>query len=557
MKKIGHIFLILCLLIALSIPPNLVFAISDTPNTFPVTSGSVADALEFNGYLYIGGSFSTVSGQSAQNLARIDLASGLLDTNWSPAFGINVFDLEIDATHQLLFAAGNGLTNAYDLSANPPTKYNWLNLSATGGNITDLAVDEVNQVLYLGGAFASIKGATRYKLAAVDYSTPAAPVIHSWDPNVGKSAATTGTVNVLRYDSANSLIYVGGVFNATSHFIGGQQRNRIAALSSTTGAATSWNPNAGNQVYDIQLDLSNGLVYVGGIFTTIGGQTRNRVAALSTSTGLATSWDPNVGSTVYSLFKYNSEILIGGAYTTVNGGATARNNLASVSVSDGTATAFNPNVTSTVNYVYVSNNKLYIGGAFTAVGGNSSIVSLAQFNAIPEPSEQVNISATVDPVISLNLYEVGTTTPTSTCALGTLSTSTIETCGYDVVVSTNASTGYTASIKAISDLVPVSGNGDDINASDGTVTPASEEYGVSTSAAAQTITQTNTTCSALDNGTTAMNASSLTTSDQDVVTSGVPVDAQRTTICHAAAISDITAAGSYSHQVTITAVGSF
>ncbi|MBK7085833.1 MAG: hypothetical protein IPH53_14665 [Flavobacteriales bacterium] len=73
---------------------------------------------------------------------------------------------------------------------------------------------------------------------------------------------------------ANS-VYAGGLFTN----IGGQARNRIAAINKATGLATGWNPNAnGSEV--AALAVLGSTVYAGGDFSTIGGQTRNRIAAL-------------------------------------------------------------------------------------------------------------------------------------------------------------------------------------------------------------------------------------------------------------------------------------
>ena len=92
-------------------------------------------------------------------------------------------------------------------------------------------------------------------------------------------------------------IYVGGTFTS----VGGQVRNRIAALDAVTGVATPWNPNPNSLVNVLLLD--GGTLYVGGAFTTIGGQTRNRLAELSTATGVVTAWNPNANNQVLDLKK--------------------------------------------------------------------------------------------------------------------------------------------------------------------------------------------------------------------------------------------------------------
>ncbi|MBI2618691.1 MAG: fibronectin type III domain-containing protein, partial [Ignavibacteriales bacterium] len=112
---------------------------------------------------------------------------------------------------------------------------------------------------------------------------------------------------------SGSTVYAGGLFTS----IGGQTRNRIAALDASTGLATSWNPNANSNVY--ALAVSGSTVYAGGAFTSVGGQTRNYIAALDASTGGATSWDPNANGGVVELAfdLANARVYAGGAFTGV------------------------------------------------------------------------------------------------------------------------------------------------------------------------------------------------------------------------------------------------
>jgi len=173
---------------------------------------------------------------------------------------------------------------------------------------------------------------------------------------------------------------------------------------------------------------------------------------------------------------------------------------------------------------------------------------------------EVEITAEVDPTLTLTLSA-------TECDLGTFSSSKIVTCGYNAIVSTNATNGYISYIREGAGLVNAAA--DEITeVGDGAVTPigtgSDEEYGVSTSKGSQTILQ-NTTgeiCSDLDIdggelGATPMPATSLTNSDKAFASASGAASSDSTEICHAAAIIGSTPAGVYSHTVTITVVGNF
>ena len=124
-------------------------------------------------------------------------------------------------------------------------------------------------------------------------------------------------------------MYVGGSFTS----IGGQTRNRIAAINISDGLATSWNPNAsGGEVDTIVLSPEEKTAYIVGQFTNIGGQARNRVAALALNTGQASTWDPNANDSIktISLTSNGATLYFGGLFQTLGpaGSLVAREYLA-------------------------------------------------------------------------------------------------------------------------------------------------------------------------------------------------------------------------------------
>ncbi len=194
-----------------------------------------ATAVQPDGKILIGGSFSTVLGVTRHNMARLH-TDGTLDMAFHP-----------DPNNQV---------NAIALQ--------------TDGKIL------------VGGIFSSISGALRNGMARLDGTTG---LLDSFDPNVTPTApfGTVGAIEV----QANKKILIGGYFTSVS----GQTRNNIARLDATTGLADSFNPNANGAVSSIAVQ-PDGKILVGGSFTNIAGQTRTGLARLDDATGLADSFNP-------------------------------------------------------------------------------------------------------------------------------------------------------------------------------------------------------------------------------------------------------------------------
>jgi hypothetical protein len=219
-------------------------------------------------------------------------------------------------------------------------------------NGTVYAIAYSGSTIYIGGDFTTVGGETRNRIAAIDASTGA---VTSWNPGADDAVTTLAV--------SGSTVYAGGHFTT----IGGQARNYIAALDASTGTATTWNPDASLPVR--ALAVSGSTVYVIGDFSSIGGQTRNRIAALdSTSPGNATTWDPDAGTGyLFALAVSGSTVYVGGNFTTI--GEASRNYIAAIDVSTGLPTSWNPDADGAVEALAVSGSTVYVGGVFTTFGG--------------------------------------------------------------------------------------------------------------------------------------------------------------------------------------------
>ena len=200
------------------------------------------------------------------------------------------------------------------------------------------------------------------------------------------------------------------------------------------------------------------------------------------------------------------------------------------------------------------NNATSAGSKTVSLTGPTSGDS-GQF-AIPiMDSDQVTVTATVDPTISSDLTPGGAP---YTCALGTLSDAAVNGCEITNTVSTNATSGYNTTIVENGNLcspsVAVCTNNID-DTSGGTIVAGTEEYGVSTSdtdATGITADYDEVAC-----GGATENASAITGTAQIYADEIGAVASDATKLCFAASIIATTPSGSYSHITTHITTGNF
>lgn len=343
--------------------------------------------------LYAGGSYTTIGGQSRNRIAALDTSTGLASA-WNPDVNSTVRALALSGDGSSLYVAGNFNSAAplarpflAAIDAQTGIPTAW-NPNANNAVFSLSLVPAPTSLLYVGGTFTNIGGQARNRIAAISTATGLAT---AWNPN-----ATSGTVVALL--AAGNTIYAGGTFTN----IGGQARNRIAAIDENSGNATAWNPNANNLVSTFV--LSGATLYVGGSFTSIGGQARNNVAALSTSTGTAISWNPNANASVNTIAISGTTVYIGGTFTSVGG--QSRSRIAALDANTGAVTAWDPNAFGSVNILVPRQDVVYVGGTFTTIGGQTrnriaaiSIASGAPSNWAPSLNSSVQALALSDSTV--------------------------------------------------------------------------------------------------------------------------------------------------------------
>ena len=395
----------------------------------PKTDGTVNALALTPAGVAIGGSFSSVNGVAAQNLAVVDKAAGATVATWRASANLPVLALAASGTGLYVggdFTSLNGQSRSSLARLNASTGATDPGFAGTAnGAVRALAVDAASTTLYAGGDFTSATGsgsATRSRLAAFDLTTGA---LEAFAP------AADRTVQALALDSSGRL-YAGGLFasvgrrgtgpagpdpphgqgrrperllsgchmrhdkkyahglppctpevsglsvSGTTLYVGGRfgasgsaQRHNAAAFSVNNGALTAWNPVAGDR--PLAVASSSGGVYLGGEFTSVGGLVRRGLAVINATTGAGdSSFQADANEYVEAMVasKDGSRLFVGGNFTQLQG--KARTYLAAIDVATGIVVdTFSPVINKSVLTVAYSSGAVYAGGQFTKVGGIS------------------------------------------------------------------------------------------------------------------------------------------------------------------------------------------
>jgi uncharacterized delta-60 repeat protein len=325
-----------------------------------------ATAIQPDGKILIGGSFSSVLTVPRNNMARLN-TDGTVDLTFDPNANGPVNAIALQADGKIL--AGGVFTNI-----GGQTRLNMARLDSTvgaadsfqpnpNGEVAAIVVQADGKIL-VGGSFNganSFAGQTRNYIARVDATTG---IADAFDPNA------TSTVLSIAVQPDGKVLAGGNFFGANS--IGGQPRNYLARLDATTGLADSFDPNANNRVFSITLQ-HDGKILVAGQFSGIGGATRNAMARLNATTGQADSFDPNADSTVDTIaIQADGKIFAGGGFGNIGG--QARVGVARLDPATGLADSFNANTNGSVNAIALQvDGKVLLGGGFTNIGGQSRV----------------------------------------------------------------------------------------------------------------------------------------------------------------------------------------
>jgi beta-propeller uncharacterized protein DUF5122 len=346
---------------------NLVHLLSNgSPAAWAPDPDSEVFALALSGStLYVGGKFEHMGGQPRYKIGAVDVSSGLATAfDPSPApIAINSWPYirSLAVGPGVVYAGGffytiGGASRVF-LAALDPVSGDataWDALSNGQAN----AIVAAGSSVYVGGYFSNIGGASRSGLAELTASNATAT---AWDPHPDGG--------VLCIDVTATAIYAGGAF----HHMGLATRNSAAAFDRGTGALAAFDANAqGGQfgsspVY--ALAVQGGSLYLAGEFTSVGGQARGYLAALDATTGAAQAWDPHVNRAAMAVAAAGSTVFAGGNFWIGDG--EPRTNLAAYDLATGHPTSWAPVANGAVWTMATDGASLYLGGFFTLLQGQT------------------------------------------------------------------------------------------------------------------------------------------------------------------------------------------
>jgi len=347
--------------------------------------------------LYMGGMFDSYRGQKgAGSFAKLDPVTGAVDTTFHPSgdtargFGPSetVFAIWADSTNVAVGGyfghyagkAAHGIAKVNDVS------YAFDATFAGDGSGFDQFVSSITSIgssLYVGGAFTSYRGVANSarQIAKLDATTGALDTTFS--PPGGSANGFDGYVGALAH--SDTALYAGGHFSGYRGVA--NSAKYIAKLDPSTGALdTTFSPPGANG-FDgdvFALDVANGNVYAGGIFTSYRGVTDSarRIAKLSATTGaIDTAFNPpgalanGFDDDVLALLVNGTSVYVGGDFNTYRGVDNSAEGIAKLDSTTGAldttfTMAGNGNGFNSSIYCFaVSGGALYAGGDMSAYRG--------------------------------------------------------------------------------------------------------------------------------------------------------------------------------------------
>jgi uncharacterized delta-60 repeat protein len=399
-------------------------------------------ALQANGQIVAGGSFTTSGSTTRNHLARFN-ADGTLDAAFNPNPNAMVLALALHVDNKIVVggaftsfqATGDaGVTQRNRIARLNPngTVDSEFNPNANNG-VTTLAVQRDGKIV-LGGFFTTLQPigdespASRIHIGRLNVNGTldseffprvegnVAAVVVQPDGGIlvggafssvwGRGASASNRSNVARFNPDGSLdedfapvlnaavnafaaqadgkVIVGGNFTralplgSTTALV----RNHVARLNADGSIDANFELDAGGRIL-ASVTQTDGKIVIGGTFTNVGGATHNYLARLNADGTVDSTYNPDFNGRVYSLAyeASSNKVIVGGAFTTVGG--ETRNHIARLNPSGTIDSEFYPSIDGQVGVVVLqSDGRILVGGSFTSVQAVGATTTTARSNIL-------------------------------------------------------------------------------------------------------------------------------------------------------------------------------
>lgn len=280
--------------------------------------------------LYAAGTFDRVGTVEHQNLAVVDIHSGMVG----------------NFTTRLASARGTGIPGLKSVSIN-------------GDNILT------------GGWINIVNAFHRNSVAAIKISTGE---VLPWNPQFSTGFPTLSPPTINSMIKFQNEIYISGNFDRATD----QAVSWMAIVDNNSGQLSPFSSTlSGGAALDMEI-FNNKLFIAGGFVSgIIGDSTRHSLASYDLIEHKVTSWNPNYlqgqnYNTIYSIAIHDSILYAGGSFGHM--GDKVRKTLGAANIFTGEVLSWNPtqeNILAKVRTVHYADGKVFAGGGFTSINGHN------------------------------------------------------------------------------------------------------------------------------------------------------------------------------------------
>lgn len=394
---IKRIFLISVLLVLIFVSlsaPNQVIAIVGNDIFNPNVNGAVlTTALQSNGKILVGGSFSQISGTTRSRIGRLN-PDGSLDSTFNPGANDDVHTIFVQPDDKILFSgdfttiAGAARDRFTRLTANGDIDTSFANIRVDG-TVYVIAMQEDGKI-FIGGDFTQILiGSNLYNRDRIARFNTNGTMDNSFNPGANQTVRTL----VVQKDGK---ILVGGDFTN----LAGVSKSYLGRLNADGSLDATFTAGTDNSVNAIALHADNRVV-IGGKFTKVNQINYGGIARLQPNGSL----DPSVNHIfnrrdVKSIaIQPDGKIVFGGFFSTING--QARSMLARLNFDGSLDPDFSLALGESDKWVNTitlqPDGKLLTGGTFTVFDG---FVTNRLVRIYPDGSKESPLAPALDYKVS-------------------------------------------------------------------------------------------------------------------------------------------------------------